>query len=359
MSALGNKVPAFGPINSKVILIGEAPGREEDEQLRPFVGPAGQELRRMLRHVGLGLDDLYRTNVFSQRPPDNDLAVGYGVPKDHPNACVSLGALTSKPVVTYLHSAHVHNLQRLYDEITAVNPNVIVPLGNTACWALGMGHGIGDMRGTVHHIEVNGKLYKVLPTYHPSAVVRQWDLRTIAITDLEKAHQEAATPDLQFDNTELWLEPSLADLDDFGQRYLAPAHECAFDVETKQGQITCLSFAPSVDVCIVIPFWVEGTNPNYWPTVADETRAWRWVQHWVEKPSLVKVTQNGLYDTTYLRTPHSMNPANFSEDTMLASHSMYSEMRKGLGMLGSIYTNSPSWKRMRTFRREELLKRDD
>ena len=43
---------------------------------------------------------------------------------------------------------------------------------------------------------------------------------------------------------------------------------------------------------------------------------------------------------------------------MLAHHSLYSELQKGLGFLGSIYTNYPSWKSMRTFKREEQLKRD-
>ena len=356
---LGNVVPAFGPSHARMLLVGEAPGREEDEQLRPFVGPAGGELRRMLRAIGVGLDDLYRTNVFDRRPPDNDLAIGYGVPRDHPNACVDLGQLTAKPMVTYLHSQHVGQIARLYAEIDRVGPNIIVPLGNTACWALGLGHGIGDLRGSVHQVEIHGRLYKVLPTYHPSAVLRQWDLRTIALTDFEKAHQESTTPDLQFDNTELWFEPTLADLEEFGRLYLAPARECAFDVETKQGQITCLSFAPNIDVEIVVPFWVEGPQPHYWPCLRDECRAWRWVQYWVEKPDLIKVTQNGLYDTMYLRMAHKMNPMNFSEDTMLASHSLYSEMRKGLGVLGSLYTNTPSWKKMRTFKREEQLKRDD
>ena len=354
---LGNRVLGFGPTPNNLLFIGEAPGAEEDEQGRPFVGAAGQELRRMLATIGVKMDECYRTNVFSQRPPNNDLKEGYGCARDHPNACLDFGALTHQPVTTYLDRSFVGHLKRLYEEIEAVNPNVIVALGNTACWALGLGQGIGNLRGTIHVFEHKGREYKVLPTFHPSAVVREWSLRTIAITDLEKARQESVYPDLRFDNTELWLSPELADLEEFGERYLEPATECAFDVETKQGQITCLSFAPTVDRCIVVPFWIEGPDPHYW-TLGDEILAWRWVQKWVERPTLTKVTQSGLYDVMYLRMVSRMNPAGFSEDTMLAHHALFCEMRKSLGFLGSLYASVPSWKQMRTFKREDF-KRDD
>ena len=71
----------------------------------------------------------------------------------------------------------------------------------------------------------------------------------------------------------------------------------------------------------------------------------------------MKIFQNGLYDLQYLSM--ICTPRACSEDTMIAHHSLYTELRKGLGFLGSIYANVPSWKSMRTFKKEEQLKRDD
>lgn len=375
MSDLGPIVYPFGPSPNRLMLIGEAPGRDESRERIPFVGPSGRELRRMLATIGVRLDEVYRTNVFNQQPPGNELHLGYGVPRDHPMACQEIGPLTTKPT-TYLHRNHLSQLERLRGEILACAPNVIVALGGTATWALGLGGGISNLRGSVHLFEEGGRRFKVLPTFHPAAVLREWPLRVTALADLEKAVRESATAALTFDNTELWLRPTLDDLREFGERYMENATECAVDVETRRGQISCISFAPTVDHALVIPFWVDqgraevgngggvggdtgGPSPHYWPTQIEEKKAWQWVRGVVESPTITKVTQNGIYDQTYFRNPHGMTPRGFREDTMLLHHSLFSELRKGLGYLGSIYASVPSWKNLRTYRKEEQLKRDD
>lgn len=314
----------------------------------------------MLRTVGFNMDEAFRTNVFDRRPNDsNDLATSdYAVPRGHPAACLDFGPLTTKPV-TFLHAAHANTIQRLYDTILATAPNVIIALGGTATWALGLSGGISNLRGSVHPFEYGGRRIKVVPTFHPAAVLREWPLRVTAIADLEKALRESTFPQFEFDNTELWLRPTLDDLEDFGERFMAHSAIAATDVETRRGQISCLSFAPDIGHALVVPFWIDNGGPDYWPDTRSERTAWRWVQKWVESPLLTKVTQNGVYDTAYFRNPHGMNPVAFTEDTMLAHHSLFSELRKGLGYLGSIYTNTVSWKQMRTYKREEHLKRED
>lgn len=314
----------------------------------------------MLRTIGFNMDEAYRLNVFDRRPNDNnDIATSeYAVPREHPSACLDFGPLTSKPV-TFLHASHVGRIRRLYDTILACSPNVIIALGGTATWALGLHGGISELRGAVHTFEFGGKSIKVIPTFHPAAVLREWPLRVTTIADLEKAVRESTVPDFQYDDAELWIHPTLDDLEEFGARYMAPATEAAFDVETRRGQISCLSFAPDLGHALVVPFWVDHEGPHYWPDAASEALAWRWVQRWVEDPTLTKITQNGTYDQTYLRNPHGMTPRGFREDTMYEQHSLYSELRKGLGYLGSIHANVPSWKQFRTYKREEQLKRED
>lgn len=337
--------------------MGEAPGQEESEKGRPFVGPSGMELRRMLRTLGVALDDLFVTNAFSRRPPGNDLGPAYGVPRGAPGACIDLGPLTTNPTF-YMHEEHLGELERLHGELTECSPNIVIALGNTACWALGLGNGINSLRGALHPVRLStGRELKVLPTYHPAAVLREWPLRVVTMADLQKALLESDSPELTFDNTELWLEPSLNDLHEFASRYMEHSNILATDVETRQGQITCLSFAPDGEHSLVIPFWREGPHPHYWRTPGEEASAWRFVKRWIEDAGVTKVTQNGLFDIQYFRA-HGMNPRGFREDTMLAHHSLFPEQRKGLGFLGSLYANYPNWKSMRTFKREEF-KRDE
>ncbi len=300
----------------------------------------------MLRTIGVNLDDCFKSNVFSRQPSGNNLAL-YGVdgggcsPQSR-----SLGPLTLNPI-TYIADEHLHELDRLRSELAACNPNVVIALGNTASWALLGQQGINNLRGSVHvsHFLGPDRPLKVVPTYHPAAVLRQWDQRVIAIADLEKAHAESHSPEFQYDNTELWLNPTLADLHEFHRLHLANAEILSTDVETKRGQITCLSFSATLDHAIVIPFWLDGPNPNYWPTVEAEHAAWEWVRALIESPT-PKVMQNGLYDTQYFAR-HGITVRNFLHDTMHQHHSLFSELKKGLGFLGSIYANTPSWKMMR------------
>ncbi len=352
----GPSVPSAGPLDARICILAEAPGTEESSRGIPLVGPSGHELRRQLNIVGVNLDDCLKINVFSRQPGDNNLAL-YGVPKGA-GGLEALGPLSLNPI-TFLHPDHLHELHRVYGEIAEAAPNVLIALGNTATWALGLGQGIASLRGSIHTADIPGlgRPLKVLPTYHPAAVLRQWDLRSIVLTDLEKAYAESFSPEFCFDNSELWINPTLEDIREFDDLHMVRASICACDIETKRGQITCLSFAPTVGYSLVIPFWIEGASPNYWATVEEEAEAWGYVRRWLERPDLTLVFQNGTYDAQYLQRHATIR--GMTEDTMLMSHSLWSELPKGLGHLGASFANVPSWKQMRRFTREEALKRDD
>lgn len=345
------------------MILAEAPGTEESERGRPLVGPSGWELRKMLDTVGLNLNDIRKCNVFSRQPSANNLHLYCA--SDSAAAFSDLGPLASNPT-GFMDKLHLHELERLTQEIADCDPHVIVALGNTASWACGLGTGINALRGSVHVTDRVGPFplprpVKVLPTYHPAAVLRQWSLRTIAIADLEKARVEAQSPALNFDNTELWLNPTLDDLALFDGLYMRIATVCAADIETKRSQITAISFSPDPSISLSIPFWSEkGSEPNYWLTPEEECLAFGYVRRWLEDPSITKVFQNGLFDLQHLSAaPYNVRPRACTEDSMLQHHSLYSELQKGLGFLGSVYAHTPSWKSMRTFKREEQLKRDE
>lgn len=330
----------------QIMIVGEAFGEDEEREGKPFVGSAGHVLRSMLRHAGIPYDDCYATNVFNFKLPGNRLE---SLRADKAFAIPGYPRLANN---LWIGAKYQPELDRLWEEINGIKPNLIIALGATALWALCKQLGIKKFRGTP--LLATDSRTKVLPTYHPSAVMRQWKLRPIVIADLEKARLESLSPRLIRPRRFIHLEPSLADIADFYTRYIEPAEAVSADIETKQGTITEIGFAPSPDRALVIPFYDHDTNGNYWPDLESEIEAWRWVARICEKPL---IGQNFSYDIQYLWGKNHIPTPQIADDTMILHHAMYPEMEKSLGFLGSIYTSEPSWKFMRAD--NETLKQED
>lgn len=328
---------------SKIMLIGEAWDEKEEELCTPFVGAFGYILDEMLSQVGLVRRECYITNVFNLRSkPSNDVR----------NLCgIKAEGIPGMPTLSkgkYVLAKYKPELDRLYAEINKVNPNVIVALGATAAWALLHSTGIKAIRGSVAiaHVDVLGRPYKVIPTYHPAAIAREWHNRPVGIADLDKAKRESLTPVFRRPKRELWLYPTLEDLALYERTFILPADSLSADIETWQDQITCIGFAPNAGSCIVIPFVSElRPGKNYWQDIDEELEAWNYVRRWLAMKSTI--FQNGLYDMQFLIRSYGIPVPLANEDTMLLHHAWQPEMEKGLGFLASIYTDEMSWKFMR------------
>ncbi len=149
---------------SRVMVIGEAPGADEDRTGKPFVGRAGQLLDRMLaaigrdRHAPDAALAAYITNVLFWRPPGNR---------------------TPTPTEIALCLPFVHR------HIALVDPIAILAVGAPATHALtGTSDPVGRLRGRWHALEINGKSYPVMPTYHPAYLLRQPAHKYMAWNDL-------------------------------------------------------------------------------------------------------------------------------------------------------------------------------
>jgi DNA polymerase I-like protein with 3'-5' exonuclease and polymerase domains len=151
---------------------------------------------------------------------------------------------------------------------------------------------------------------------------------------------------------------TIEDVRAFKREYLDSAARISFDIETASGQITCIGFAASIERALVIPF-VDATRPeaNYWRTLADELTAWDLVAQILSLPA-VKLGQNGLYDIQYLWMAYGIPVHNYTHDTMLLHHALQPESDKGLGFLGSVYTNESAWKVERP-RGEHSIKKEE
>lgn len=324
----------------KLMVIGEAWGEKEEELGEPFVGPSGRMLKSYLKNSKIDLRDCYFTNVFNFRPqPSNNIENLCG-PKSE--------ALPGRKALVkgkYVRAEFAEELIRLEEEIKTVQPNCILALGSTALWAVLNETGIKKMRGAPT-ITANG--VKVLPTYHPSAVLREYKLRPIVWADFSKVEREMEFPELIRPAREFWLRPSIQDLALFETKHILPAEELSVDIETWDRQITCIGFAPSEELAIVIPFCSRAEpDGNYWRSFQEERIAWDYVRRWLNLGKRI-YGQNFLYDISYLWPKMRIPLHEVTDDTMLAHHAMQPEMEKGLGFLGSIYTNEPSWKFMRT-----------
>jgi uracil-DNA glycosylase len=340
-------------VTFKILICGEAWGAEEEKARAPFIGASGQELTRMLDEAGIRRADCYLTNVFNMRPENNDLE----------NICVpkGQGSIEGMPALKagkYPRAELRSELIRLHRELQETNSNVVLALGGTACWALLAVTGISKIRGTVTGspgtIACRAN-QKVLPTYHPAAVLRDWSLRAVTVLDLAKAKRESEFPEIRRPERTVYIEPDLDNIDWFIFHHLMNAKMIAIDIETRGNQITCIGFAPSASVAITIPFVDERKPGNsYWPTLEQEAKAWKRVRAICASPAK-KLFQNGLYDLNFMWT-YGIKVNNAGEDTMLLHHALQPESEKGLGFLGSVYSNEQSWKLLN--RKTTTIKRD-
>lgn len=253
----------------------------------------------------------------------------------------------------YLHPRFHQDLEFLKAKLLELQPNIVVCLGSLACWALLGSAKISKLRGTCAESSLIPGL-KVLPTYHPQTIMREWEQRVIAGADLMKAKRESASPDIVRPAREVWVVESRADLD-WASSFLSAKSLLSLDIETKLGQITCLSFAVSPSLSIVFPFTdSRQADWNFWRDQEDEVHAWKVVKKICQTSNIHKILQNGVYDIQYLWRICNIKTLGFRHDTMIEHHCLYSELPKSLGFMGSIYTNEQSWKLMRRWTEKDI-----
>jgi len=362
-----------------ILLLGEFSTEHDIRANSTFCSPGGAELLRMLAEAGvLSLSafdrdylhryyatndptlldaiwnlhpEIARTNVFLQHPPKSDPDFFCGPKSD---------ALPGYPVLLksrYVRKEFEYELDRLANVLLSFNPNTVVCLGNIALWSMAGKTGISKVRGTTLLSTHTAVDFKLLPTYHPTAVIRDWSLRPTTIADLMKAHRESAFPEIRRPAREIWIEPTLADITTFREQFIRPGCLLSTDIETSGQRITCIGFAPRADVAIVIPFDdARSKDGSYWPTREDERKCWGIVREILEDRAIPKLFQNGAYDISFLWRAYGIKTMGAAEDTMLLSHALQPESLKGLGYLGSIYSDEGSWKHMR--KKDETVKRD-
>ncbi len=157
-----NPVIGDGSVNARIMFIGEAPGRKEDETGKPFVGAAGKILDEALKSNGIERREVYITNVVKCRPPGNrDPSV------EEINACSP-----------YLEM-----------QIDIIKPEIIATLGRFSASYILSRYGfsytsMSSIHGRVFEDRLNG--VKLIPLYHPAACIYNPQLKAIFMADMRK-----------------------------------------------------------------------------------------------------------------------------------------------------------------------------
>ena len=324
---MSNFIPGNGPSTAKLIVVGEAPGKTEEEQGIPFCGPSGAIVNEMLEDAGISRSEVYVTNVIKFRPPNNDL--------------VRLKE-TGKSIEDFVPI--------LWNEINAIKPNAILALGDLALKTLTGKQGIIKYRGSILP-SING-FPKVIPSIHPANLLEHrtsggmwhWRDKTYFQLDFNKAVSESKFKDFSsIPERNLWICRHSYDFIKYLIRNES-RDKCALDIETYKATPLCiaLSFQPSEAVSIPLVDLLSDLNPNG-VTLTEMVNIWDILLEFLANERIKKIGQNFKFDQKILST-FGFKIKNFYSDTMLKFHTLYPEFPKSLQFQTSIFTNEPYYK---------------
>lgn len=343
-------------MTSKIIVVTEFPGKTDLATRKLLSGQTGKIFWELIDEVGIDRDLIEVLSVLPYRPASGKIEDFCLNKKDATLAAAEFG-LSSYPRAfiktgKYLHPRYLKYVDALISTIKEKKPNLVVCLGSFAMWALMDTAKLTAYRGTATESTlIPGQ--KVIPTYHPVTIMRDWSQRVIAGADLMKAKREAETPIIHRPRRKVLVPETREDLDRI-REMLIEQSRLTLDIETRAGQITCVGFGISPELSVCIPITDSRKDDwNYW-NLLDELHAVKLIKDICENPSIKKGLQNGVYDIQYLWWVYNIKTFGFEDDSMILHHTLYSELPKSLGFMGSVYTNEASWKLMRKFEEKEV-----
>ncbi len=319
------RVDPSGPRDALVVFVGDAPAKEDIYQNAPFSGVDGEHLTNCCRLAGIDRRKVYITTLSKYRVKADKMA---NVP---PEDIISMG-------------------QKMMEEINELpNVRIIVPLGKYALSTLTNKSGITNFRGSplppalgIRHDCV------VVPTFHPghlNAVYKDWVLMVADLTKVRRIMDN----NYQFNwpKYEFILRPSYGEVMDTISmiKNLKPEF-IAVDVETPKNLLSCIGIAWDRQNALCIPT-MYGNGNSYWK-IENEMKIWRALDDLFQTVPIGN--QNIMFDWRIL-CQHGFQPMKaikegmLIRDPMLMHHCLYSEMRHGLDVIVSIYTDLPFFKK--------------
>ena len=355
------QVPPDGPIPARIMIVGEAPGEEEERKRTPFVGTSGMELNRMLQEAGISRSECFVTNLARERPPKNDISLWLrpatrmtSKVSKADEARIAAGADPRKFVRMrdqLVDPRIAAGFDLLQKEISLVKPNIIISVGNSSMWALTGKWGITKWRGSMLYSNLpedrefrpDAWTTRVIPTYHPAAVLRQWNWRAITVADLRRAGRFRSGNSYPTPRYNFILRPSFDQAMDTLGSLLSRADTAttplrlSFDIETRAGHIACAGISWTYLDAICLPFMCAERREGYWELEQEAGIVSR-LSHLLTHPNVRVVGQNILYDSQYTWRWWHFVPR-VEQDTMISQHAIFSDMPKALAFQASMYAD--------------------
>ena len=307
----GKIVPGEGRMDDPTLfIVGEAPGREEEEQGRPFVGGAGKVLNQVLYKAGVRREDCYITNVVKCRPPGNR------VPTQQEIDCCR----------TFLK-----------EEFKIIKPPKTLLVGDTASKeVLGLPQNL--WRGMCLRSQYTPEGW-ALATYHTAFVMRQWEWFSTVVWDIQKLLKWEGHKELR---EEYLINPSLDRVKLFFEEF--KKKPIAVDIETRGGdkEESEKGLNPFADEIIGIGFCGA---PGYALNLSGRglQEAWSYVEEFLQANPFIIIHTKGTFDNTFLAVKGIKFRHHWNTATGL--YCVYSDTpSRKLEYLRSLYTDIPPYK---------------
>lgn len=328
-----------GRPDAPICFIGEAPSFTEKRMNRPFVGEAGEVFNDCLHQAGIIRHNSYILNVWEFETKKDFVQNIYRRNRDG-----SRGDKLWTPARGFTEEgleAAAGCLSRLQN----ATPNVFVPMGQVAMdLVLHDRRKVGKWRGSIvaGGPAVNGR--KVVITVHPASTLYGGDYvdRYIIMADMEKAREEARSPELILPQRNIIIDPSFSDTIEYLHKTLAEPR-VATDIEVINHQVSCFCLCSDPAEVMVVPIGDE-TGSAWW-NEAQEMEIWRLYAEIMGSAEIEKINQNLIgFDVPFLLQQNNIFTHGFLGDTMIAQAIMYPDFRKGLDFICSIRTREPYYK---------------
>ena len=316
--------------DARVLIVGEAYGRQEASRGVPFVGDSGQDLDNLLAEANIPANWCFFTNVINERPRDNDMTEFF-----YSNAEAKALKLTPTKGL-YPKPNVVAGIAKLKAVIDAINPEIIIGFGNYALWALTdqsfdiksdrgtkIPGGITKWRGSQLRTSDFFGRRRFLPTYHPAAALRTYPWRRMIQHDLATRVHQALAGEWDEPQPDFILRPSFQKTTQFIHEILRNLSEgptrVTLDLETGGEHISCCGLTIKADQAICIPF--HTITGRYW-SVEEEAIIIELMHDVLLHPNCLLEGQNLLYDTQYIYQDWFILPR-IHFDTMIAHHTCW------------------------------------
>lgn len=313
-----------GPIPAQIMVVGD---------FRDSSGNDGwRKTGELLTRHGITATSCFFVNLATARPDDEDVDNWVSARKTCPGP-----GWQSMPTGGWLAPPLADGAKALEPILAEVAPRVVLPLGKGALAALTGYTEASKWRGS--RLSLPHHPFTIVPLLHPRSVLPEQNfILSHDIARAVKIFRGEQTPRLYQFSVRPDFDTVVECLTDLLRRADAGFLKLSGDLETRGGHIACFGIAWSETNAICIPHLVvDDENPFYWSVDEEAQIIWLYAQLFAHK-NILWVGQNYLYDCQYFYRHWGILPA-LVRDTMVAHHSLHSNIRKGLDFLSSLYSH--------------------